>query len=749
MRLEQRLASDVAPIIEQYCYRCHGASKTKGDICFEGVGSIAEVMAMAADWETAREMLTTHEMPPEEEPAPSEHERLTITQWIDDALAYFPPDAPVDPGWFTIHRLNRAEYRNTLRDLLGVDPASVDLASELPPDDTGYGFDNIADVLSMSPLQLEQYLDAAEFAVRVGLGPVVEVGREPRPIRPLEAPRNGHPLAGGGHVLYSNGEVIGEFEAPAGGDYELLVAAWGTPGGDEEPRLSVRVDGREVGAFDVEARQADPGEYRVKLRLGAGRHRVEAAFTNDFYIPNTADRNLAVEDISLAGPLTAESVDRPAAYGRVFFAAPGRGVEGERLAARKVIGRFASLAFRRPLKDEEFRRLMKLYESARQAGNGYEEAVRLVLGGALVSPNFLYRSLENRRGDDPGYLYELNDSELASRLSYFLWSSMPDEELMTLAGAGRLREEEMLRAQARRMLADPRADALIENFAGQWLLLRNLDRLDIDREKFPEYSSELRADMITEATLFFADIVRGDRSILDLIDSRDTFVNERLAGLYGLEGVSGDEFRRVSIDPATHRGGVLTMGAVLTVTSNPGRTSPVKRGLYVLDQLLGSPPPPPPADIPRLEQSAAAVGEGATLREQLAAHLTNPMCAVCHRRMDPIGLAMENFDAIGRWRDTQDGRPIDVSGTLPGGVSFTGPAELKEILLAREDDFVENLSRKVLTYALGRGLEPFDRPTVRRVAKEVRSRGDRFGAIVEAVVASEAFRACRGREVEP
>jgi hypothetical protein len=325
---------------------------------------------------------------------------------------------------------------------------------------------------------------------------------------------------------------------------------------------------------------------------------------------------------------------------------------------------------------------------------------------------------------------------------------MPDDELLDLASRGALREEGALRAQASRMLDDPRSEAFVGNFSGQWLLLRNLDRLQIDRERYPEYSAELRADMIREATLFFADVVRGDRSVLDLLDSPDSFLNERLAAHYGVGGVSGEEFRRVALDAGTRRGGVLTMGAVLTVTSNPTRTSPVKRGLYVLDQLLGSPPPPPPPDIARLEQAGEVVGEDATLREKLGAHLVEANCAVCHRRMDPIGLAMENFDAIGRWRDAESGRPIDASGELPGGVAFEGPAELKQILLARGDDFVENLSRKVLTYALGRGLEPFDRPTVRRISEEVRAGGDRFRTLVQAVVASEAFRTCRGREAE-
>ena len=747
-QLEERLAVDVMPIVQEFCIRCHGPEKRKGDVRLDGVRSIDEIMLTAWEWETAREMLEFGDMPPEDEPSPSDLQRLTIIQWIDDALAYYPEDGAVDPGWFTIHRLNKAEYRNTVRDLLGVDPGEVDLAADLPPDDTGYGFDNIADVLSMSALQLELYLDAAERAVELGLGPVVEVSDEPRPVGKLEAPRNGTPL-GTGFAMYSNGEVFGWAEAPVAGEYEVVIETWGQRAGDELPRLSVRVDDREVGEAFVEAQRGEIEEVRARVRLDAGRHKFAGVFTNDFYIPNEADRNLAIETVSLVGPIG--EIDRSAAYEAVFFVRPGEGAgeAAERSVAQRVVRRFAERAFRRPVREDEFRRLMKLYEQSRGAGDGYEDAVRTTLVAALVSPHFLYRSVGNRESDDPSAVYELSDYELASRLSYFLWSTMPDEELFALAAKGRLADEEVLRGQARRMLADPRADAFIENFAGQWLLLRNLERIAIDPGTFPDYSTELRDDMVREAVLFFADIVRGDRSVLELVESGETFLNERLASHYGIEGVEGAEFRRVALGPHSARGGVLTMGAVLTVTSNPTRTSPVKRGLYVLDQLLGSPPPPPPPNIPRLEQSAseAHLGEDASLREQLSAHLTDPTCVTCHRRMDPIGLAMENFDAIGRWRDGYGETPIDAKGELPGGVVFDGPAELKEILLAREEDLVENLGRQVLTYALGRGLEPFDRPTVRGITEEVRSRGDRFGALVEAVVSSEAFRSCRGRRL--
>jgi len=748
--LERRFAENVAPIMAQHCFACHGDRKAKADIRFEGIETIADFLTVADDLDFAREMVHLGDMPPEEEPPPTDLERLTIIQWIDDVLRYTPPDGAIDPGWFTIHRLNKAEYRNTLRDLLGVDPQRIDLAAALPPDDTGYGFDNNADVLSMSTLQLELYLDAAERAIALGLGPVVKVDDEPRLLHPLEVSRPARSLGAGGYFLTTNAEVTATVDVPLTGDYEFIVEAWGTQGGDDLPALSLRLDGREVEAFAIEAERGDTQACRVTLRLEAGPRRLSAAFTNDYWVPDVADRNMAIEAVSLAGPLSEDTLERPDAYRQVMFVTPGPGANeaAERTVARKVIGRFAARAFRRPLTDEEFRRLMLLYEDSRQAGDTYEEAVRVVLSAVLVSPNFLYRSITNRHSDDPTRVYHLNDHELAARLSYFLWSSTPDDELTTLADRGKLADEAALRAQARRMLADPRADAFIENFAGQWLLLRNLDRLEIDTAAFPEYSEQLRADLRDEATMFFGDIVRSDRSIRALLDSRETFLNARLASHYGVQGVEGDEFRRVTLQPDSPRGGILTLGAVLTVTSNPTRTSPVKRGLYVLDQVLGAPPPPPPANIPRLEQSAAALPEDATPRQKLAAHLTDPTCVTCHRRMDPIGLSMENFDALGRWRDSEFGQPIDPSGELPGGVRFSGPAELREIVLAREDDFVENLTRQVLTYALGRGLEPFDRPTVTRLVDQLRADGETFGALIEAIVASEAFRSCRGRPTE-
>jgi hypothetical protein len=344
--------------------------------------------------------------------------------------------------------------------------------------------------------------------------------------------------------------------------------------------------------------------------------------------------------------------------------------------------------------------------------------------------------------------YTLDGYELASRLSYFLWSSMPDEPLMQAAADGSLVTDAGLKAQVKRMLADGKSRAFIENFSGQWLQLRGLESVAIDRERFPEYDDKLRDAMNTEATLFFGDVLRSDRSVLEFLDSEATFLNGKLAKFYGIPGVEGNEFRRVPLPEGSPRGGVLTMGAILTLTSNTTRTSPVKRGLFVLDQILGTPPPPPPADIPPLEQ-AVHNKPGATVREQLAAHVAVASCAACHNRLDPLGLTFENFDTVGRWRTEENGKPIDASGTLPGGVVLRNSEDLKKTLLSRSDQFVESLSAKVLTYALGRGVEPFDRPAIARIAKQTRAQGDKLSALVESVVLSETFRTCRGRSMNP
>ncbi|MEM1353760.1 MAG: DUF1592 domain-containing protein [Planctomycetota bacterium] len=756
--LESRLRDDVQPLIQKYCFECHGEGNKKAGINFDSPGTIEHVLEMAMDWESAVDVLNDRLMPPEDKPQPTQHEILTIQQWVQDALDYYPPDAEPDPGWYTIHRLNRSEYRNTLRDLLGIDPAEHDLAEDLPPDNTGYGFDNNADVLSMSPLQLEKYLDAAERAIEVAFGPVEIGGDRPVPVRRLERQGRGQALDSGGQYLWTNGRVTGRYNFPRAGRYELHVVAWETRAGDEHAKLRVRVAGRTFGEIDVSARRREPGLYKLEIEVGrAGPQQIQLAFFND--TTQGGDRNVGIENVSVLGPIGGR--DQPTqAHREVFFIQPNSDDDGNRLpdargsrrvtesqAARQIIERFASRAFRRPVRSSELVGLLGLYREARKAGDSHEQALRLALTATLVSPNFLYRAVNNPRSGDPDTVYALDSYELASRLSYFLWSSMPDDRLIELAREGSLTDDATLRAEVRRMITDPKASALVENFAGQWLLLRNLEGKPVDTDRFPEYTPELRSAMGREAELFFQDVLKHDRSVLNFLSSDYTFLNQPLAEHYGIKGVRGDDFKRVPLPAGSPRGGVLTMAATLTVTSHPTRTSPVLRGNYVLDQLLGSAPPPPPPDVPPLEEATESIGAEASLREQLAAHVADPNCAVCHKRLDPIGLAMENFTATGAWRELEGGKPIDATGTLPNGDSFDGPTQLKQVLLKSQDQFVENLSRKMLTYAIGRGIEPFDRPTIKDLTEQVHTNQYRLSALIEAIVLSDSFRKCRGREV--
>lgn len=746
--LDRRFAHDVAPLLKTYCISCHAGDDASGDLPLDRLRGVQDVLSGEFDVRLIREMISTGAMPPDDDPRsaqripqPTEHQRLIIDQWADAMLAYVPADAPIDPGWFTIHRLNRTEYRNTLRDLLGIDPSKVDLAAKLPRDDTGYGFDNVADVLSISPLAVEQYLAAAEAAIDTALGPIVEFGDHPRSLRPLLG-TSGRPLPRGGFFLFSNGRASASFTAPLTGDYLIRISAFETHAGDENARMALWVEKRKIEEFTVTGTQEEPQKFEQRVRLERGTHTIAASFLNDYYVKDAADRNLGVESISVSGPLDESTSERPTAWTRIF--SPGEaGSPDDRAEAH--LRAFASRAYRRPATSAQVRSLMKVYQSQLQAGKAWEPAVRTALAATLVSPNFLFRTVAHPDAANPDARYTLDGYELAGRLSYFLWSSMPDEALLATVADGSLLTDPGLIAQVRRMLDDPRCAALIENFSGQWLQLRALDSIAIDRARFPEYDDDLRAAMTAEATLFFGDLLKSDRSVLDLVDSRDTFLNARLAKFYGIAGVEGKEFRRVTLPSGSARGGVLTMGAVMTLTSNTTRTSPVKRGLFVLDQMLGAPPPPPPPDIPPLEQAVHANPE-ATVRERLAAHVAVPSCAACHNRLDPLGLAFEHFDAIGRWRETENGKPIDATGTLPGGAVLNGSADLKRSILSRSDQFVEALCSKLITYALGRGVEPFDRPAVRAIAQRTRQGGDHFRTMIESIALSETFRTCRGRE---
>jgi hypothetical protein len=658
-----------------------------------------------------------------------------------------------NPGKVTIRRLNRTEYNNTIRDLVGIDYRPAD---DFPADDVGYGFDNIGDVLSLPPLLMEKYLAAAEQIIEKKLAAEADAKTPRRIYSPDEFKLGGDGKRTGTAYfeLTGAGDVSVEHEFPGDGEYVFKVRAAARPAGNQKVKMSVRVDGKEIKAVEVEALEDRPGLYEVKANVKAGTRKVSVAFTNPGGPgepdtqpkaepkgkrrppPRFKDRRLLVMHIDVFGPAGAAE---QAAADRLI--PPRRQGEGRSEWARGVITRFATRAFRRPVAKDEIDRLLKFVEVAEKEGDSPEKGLALALQAVLVSPHFLFRVELDPQPDSPT-VRPLNDHELASRLSYFLWSTLPDATLMSLAAKGELQKDAVLEQQVRRMLADPRAREFVENFSGQWLQTRNLKTFAPDAKLFPGFDEELRRAMIAETEKYFETVLREDRSVLEFLDSDWTVVNERLARHYGLDGVKGREFRKVSL-AGTPRGGVLTQASVLAITSNPTRTSPVKRGKWVLEQLMGTPPPPPPPNVEELSEDEATVLKG-TLRQRMEQHRHNPACANCHAKMDPLGFGLENFDAVGSYR-TKDGRfPIDPSGTLPNGKSFQGPAGLKKILLADKDLFVRCLAEKLLTYALGRGLEYYDKCAVDEVCTAASRNNHRFTSLIVAVVKSEPFRKRRG-----
>jgi len=595
---KESFSQDIRPLFAKYCVECHGGSKPKAHLGLDAFKDEATILKSPEVLDKIQEKIRAREMPPEKKPQPNREELKLLTTWLDAKLAKLSqPGNQRDPGRVTIRRLNRVEYNNTIRDLIGVDFHAAD---DFPSDDVGYGFDNIGDVLSMAPLLMEKYLDAAE---------------------------------------------------------RIVTKAFQT----------------------AEARK------QIMFRQPTDQTRLECA--------------------------------------------------------RQIIERFAFHAYRRPVKPEEVDRLVGFVTQAEAQGDNFDKGMQVALQAILVSPHFLFRIELDPQPRDEKAIHPINDFELASRLSYFLWSSMPDEELFELAKQNKLHEDANLEAQIRRMLKDPKAHALVENFAGQWLELRSLKNATPDSGLFPTFDESLRSAMLKESELFFEAVVKEDRSILDFLDSDFTFLNERLAKHYGIPGVKGDQFQRVNLT-GVERGGILTQASILTVTSNPTRTSPVKRGKWILENILGTPPPPPPPDVPELKEGKELTG---TLRQRMEQHRANPSCAVCHKRMDPLGFGFENFDAVGAWR-TLDGKyPIDPAGVLPDGKSFSGPKELKAILKGKEEEFRRCLTEKLLTYAVGRGLEFYDKAAIEEISRKAAQKNNRFSALIIEIVKSDPFQKRRGK----
>lgn len=737
----------IKPFLAQHCNTCHDSKKAAGGLALDVYLSEAHAKKDRRTWESVQKAIASGEMPPKKKPQPTVAEKEFVTNWIGSTLTKVDCTAPKDPGRVTVRRLNRAEYNNTIRDLCGVDFHPAD---DFPSDDVGYGFDNIGDVLSLQPILLEKYLAAADRILDTAIVSATPVKSAKEAFKPQSiqaTPRDAKTKDPKVKITFTTegSAFLDKFHFPADGEYAIRVKAIGGPLGDDDPKVSIRVDGKEVKAFAVKATDK-PETFEVKTKQIAGDRRVAATFANPFRDKAATDdakkyRTLSIEGIEVEGPLGGGKKSVPASTQMIVIAHPTSDKD-TRAAAEKVIAAFARKAYRRPVSTDEVKRLMKLYELAESKGDGFEKALKLPLKAVLVSPHFLFRIEDDPK--NPDAVRPLTDHELASRLSYFLWSTMPDAELNTIADKGELRKPGVLKSQVERMLKDAKSTALVENFAGQWLQLRNLRTLSPDVATFKGWDEGLRKAMIRESELFFEHVVKTDKPVTHFLDADYTFLNERLAKHYGVPNIKGPEFKLVKLTDG-RRGGIVTQASVLTVTSNPTRTSPVKRGKWILENVLGTPPPPPAPDVPELPATGQLKG---TLRQQMEQHRANPSCANCHAKLDPLGFGLENFDGIGGWRDQDNKLPIDSTGVLPDGAKFSGPAELRKVLLGKSDQFRRCLAEKLLTYALGRGVEYYDKCALDEITAKLKSGNDKFSALVLAIVENDAFQKRKGKRSE-
>ena len=763
-------------LLDRYCVTCHNERLQTAGLVLDTL-DIEHVGERAAVWEKVVRKLRSGTMPPVGRPRPDPNAYDALVSSLETALDTAAVATP-HPGRPAVHRLNRAEYANAVRDLLGVE---IDARAYLPADDSGYGFDNIADVLSVSPGLLERYLVAAGKIGRLAISdptvpPVVTTYRVPPLLVQNERMSEDLPFG-------TRGGIARHHHFPADGEYIVRVRLQRTSsdsirGLADSHQLEIRLDGVRAEAYTVGGalkgqpldfarrreygRTADAG-LEATLAVSAGSRLVGVAFVNEpklkegvfrplppiasYEYTNITDTPPSVESVEIEGPFNATAPGDSVTRRKIFACYPTTSSE-ELPCARTIIGALAHRAFRRPVTGAEVDGMLEVYETGRRRGS-FDSGIEWVIERILVDPDFLFRIERDPVDASPGAPYRISDLELASRLSFFLWSSLPDDELLELAERGRLRDPAVLEAQVRRMLSDDRSSALLSNFAGQWLWQRNLQIHAPDPDIFSDFDDNLRQAFQTETQLFLESQLREDRSVLELLTADYTFVNERLARHYGMPSVYGSHFRRVQfIDDA--RGGLLGHGSILTVTSYAHRTSPVVRGKWLLENILGAPPPPPPANVPALEENDEG-GRPTSVRERMEAHRRNPVCASCHAPMDPLGFALENFDATGRWRDSSaSGDPIDASGTFPDGTRFDGPAEFREALVKRGDEFVTTLTERLLTYALGRGLEYYDMPAVRGIVRQSASDRYRWSSLFLGIVTSQPFQMRAATEgVEP
>jgi Protein of unknown function (DUF1592)/Protein of unknown function (DUF1588)/Protein of unknown function (DUF1585)/Protein of unknown function (DUF1587)/Protein of unknown function (DUF1595)/Planctomycete cytochrome C len=746
-------------ILDKYCVTCHNQRLKTGGLTLDTL-DLGNVPAQAEVWEKVIRKLRSGTMPPAGMPRPEAAAYKNLTAWLEEQI-----DQSAQPyaGRPILHRLNRSEYANAIRDLLALD---IDAPSLLPPDDSAFGFDNVSDALGVSPSLQEHYLDAALKIGALAVGdPKMAPGSETWRIRQdlsQDQHVNGLPLG-------TLGGTMVRFNFPLDGEYSFQASLYRTNlnimRGLESPhQVEFSLDGRRIhlasmgGQADLASLFEKPtdtgdavdGRLRVRIPVKAGPHEVMVAFLEDPdaveparlqpYIRSSVDNfdwsgSPHLQALTIAGPFHPAGASDTPSRRRIFVCHPNAKMS-EEACARQIVSTLAARAYRQPLSGADLDTLLQFYQSGKRDG-GFDGGIEFALDRILASPKFLFRVERDPAGATAGGSYPVSDAELASRLSFFLWSSIPDDELLRLANEGKLKNPAVFDRQVRRMLADPKSQALVDNFAGQWLQLRNLRNVQPNTDLFPDFDDNLRQSFRRETELLFESVVQEDRSVLDLLTADYTFVNERLARHYGIPDIYGSRFRRVAVTDDARRG-LLGQGSILALTSHAERTSPVVRGKWILENILGTPVPPPPPDVPTLKGNQQGE-KPRTMREQMAEHRANPVCASCHKAMDSIGFAMENFDAVGAWRTRDAGQPIDASGELSDGTKVDGVVTLRNALISRPDLFAGTLTEKLMIYALGRGLDYRDMPTVRAILRDASRTNYRFSALIMGVVRSTPF----------
>tara|TARA_B110000116_G_scaffold272080_1_gene295113 strand:- start:1689 stop:4064 length:2376 start_codon:yes stop_codon:yes gene_type:complete len=741
---------EVLPILEEHCFDCHGDGTTKGDISLDSWDSPQSRISDIEIWKDVLKNVSLKLMPPAKRKSqPSDQERKKIIDWIENEVFRLDSDNP-DPGRVTIRRLNKQEYNNTIRDLMMID---FEPAKDFPPDDSGYGFDNIGDVLSISPVLLEKYLKAANQVTSAA----IRTSDPPEKIKKYGTSKlKGGEPRGGARILPTNGSVTVRHKFSQGGEYIVKIRAGAEQAGNEPAKMPLYVGGKKRRTFEVKNRpekmqvyeyrlRIDDEEFARKYELDNGIQLIETKFINDFYDPKNKDprrrdRNLYVSSIEVEGPL-GESNDKLPDFHQKIFSGLQISPENRLKEAKKILWQFTNRAYRRKVPEAEIERLMRFVKIGIEAGGDYafENGIKLACQAVLTSPFFLFRGEIQPDPNDPDATYRIDEYSLASRLSYFIWSSMPDDELFLHATQSTLRKN--LKSQVNRMLKDPKAKSLTSNFAGQWLQLRDVSIVDPDPKTYKEFDDELKISMKRETEMLFEHILKEDLPVTDLLSAPYSFINKRLSMHYEIKGFEGDGFRKTSLE-GTRRKGILTHGSILTITSNATRTSPVKRGKWILENILGTLPPEPPPGVDELDGNKKLKGN---LRQRLEQHREDPNCSSCHALMDPLGLVYENFNGIGKWRENDEGAPIDASGKLVSGESFKTHEEFQKILLtAKREDFLRCASEMILTYALGRGIEFYDKLAIKAIVKSLKSSNLKFSSLVFGVVNSVPFQYRRG-----